>query len=74
VQALKIEQEALNQWAQKYNVPFLLGMVQSDAEKTHLNWGVKSLPWLILTDSKHIVSSEGFGLEELEDKIKAANE
>ncbi|MFH1235642.1 MAG: hypothetical protein V1685_01745 [Parcubacteria group bacterium] len=34
-------------------------------------WGVKSLPWLILTDTRHIVSSEGFGSGELDMKIKA---
>jgi len=31
---------------------------------------VKSLPWLILTDKEHIVIAEGFGLDELDEKIK----
>jgi hypothetical protein len=72
VQASKIDREVLDQWIKKYNVPFLIGMVQADAEKTQFAWGVKSLPWLILTlaDSQHIVSSEGFGLNELDMKIK----
>ena len=72
VQASNMDQEALNQWVKKYNIPFPVGMVQGDIEKTRLNWGVKSLPWLILTDSRHIVSSDGFALGELDDKIKAA--
>jgi protocatechuate 3,4-dioxygenase beta subunit len=71
VQASKMDQEALNEWVKKYNVPFSVGMVQGDAEKTCFNWGVQSLPWLILIDSRHIVSSEGFGISELDGKIKA---
>lgn len=74
VQASKIDQETLNQWLKKYNISYLVGMVQSDAEKAHLDWGVKSLPWLILTDDNHIVRSEGFGLTELDDKIEAVNQ
>jgi hypothetical protein len=31
---------------------------------------VKSLPWLILTDKAHIITAEGFGLDELDEKIK----
>jgi hypothetical protein len=75
VQASKMEQEALNQWFKKYNIPFPAGMVQGDEKKVLFNWGVKSLPWLILTlaDSNHIVRAEGFGIIELDDKIEAVN-
>jgi hypothetical protein len=69
IQILKIDQNALSEWIKKYNISFPVGMVQGDAEKTCFNWGVQSLPWLILTDSKHIVRAEGFGLDELEKKI-----
>lgn len=33
-------------------------------------WGVKSLPWLILTDNKHSVVAEGFSLTELENQLE----
>ena len=46
--------------------PFPAGMVAGDDEKTRFAWGVKSLPWLILTDREHIVSSDGFTLAELD--------
>lgn len=39
-------------------------------DKTRLNWGIKSLPWLILTDRKNVVKAEGFALNELNDRIK----
>jgi hypothetical protein len=44
-------------------------MIQGDKEKTCFNWGVKSLPWLTLTNRKHVVIAEGFGVDELDDKI-----
>jgi len=31
--------------------------------------GIQSLPWLILTDRQHIVRAEGFGLDDLSQKI-----
>jgi hypothetical protein len=44
-------------------------MVQVDEEKTRFSWGVRSLPWLILTDKKHVVTDEGFSLAELDEKL-----
>jgi len=69
VQASKIEQETLNQWLQNNNVPFPVGMIRIDEKTALFNWGVKSLPWLILTDQKHIVEANGFSLAELDEKI-----
>jgi len=71
VQASKIDENALNKWVNNYNIPFNVGMVQGDEEKTRFNWGVRSLPWLILTDPDHTVRAEGFGPSELNEKISA---
>jgi len=49
------------------------GQIKGDEEKTLFNWGVKSLPWLILTDREHIIRSEGFALSELEKNIYQIN-
>ena len=46
-------------------------IVSGDAEQTGCAWGVRSLPWLILTDSRHVVRAEGFGLNELQSKMEA---
>jgi peroxiredoxin len=70
VQASKIDREVLNQWVKKYNIPFPVGMVQGDTEKVRSKWGVKSLPWLILTNSKHFVRVEGFAMNELDVKLQ----
>ena len=69
VQASKINENKLNEWVKKNNIPFPIGMVQGDVEKTRFAWGVRSLPWLILTDKEHIVRAEGFGINELDEKI-----
>jgi hypothetical protein len=33
-------------------------------------WGVRGLPWLILTDAKHVVVAEGFDVGQLDEKLK----
>ena len=38
-------------------------------EKVRFNCGVKSPPWLIFADEKGRVIAEGFGLDDLDDKI-----
>jgi len=72
VQASKVNENALNKWIKKYNIPFTVGMVQGNVEKSRFAWGVRSLPWLILTDQEHIVRSNGFSLAELNEIIQAA--
>lgn len=70
VQSSKIDERALVDWVKKYNIPFPVGMVQDDEEKTRFAWGVKSLPWLILTDRDHVVTAEGFAVTDIGDKLK----
>jgi hypothetical protein len=69
VHASEVNEEALNKWMKDYNVPFTAKTITHDVEKTRFAWGVKSLPWLILTDKKHIVEANGFSLAELDEKI-----
>ncbi len=72
VQISKIDENNLNEWRKKYSVPFPLGMVRGDGERARSTWDIRSLPWLMLTDSRHAVTAEGFGLSELDGKIEAA--
>jgi len=69
VHASKMDQTALNQWAKQNNLPFPVGMARRDAEKTRFAWGVRSLPWLILTDRRHVIRATGFRVNELNEKI-----
>ncbi len=74
VQTTKIDENTLRKWVSESNIPFPVGIIQGDEDDICFNWAVRLLPWLILTDREQFVRAEGFGLTELEDKIKAANE
>lgn len=74
VQASKVEKDKFDEWIKENDISFLVGMITSDEEKIHFNWGVRSLPWLILTDKKHVVHAEGFSISELEEKITVLRE
>ncbi len=69
VQASAIDQDALDEWVKKNSIPFPAGMIGGGKEEILRKWGVKSMPWLVLTDCNHVVSAEGFGLSELSDKL-----
>lgn len=70
IQASKTEENELNEWISKNTIRFPVGTTKGDTEKIFPAWGVKSLPWLILTDEQRIVRAEGFTLSELERRIK----
>ena len=69
IQATKIHRDRLNEWIKENGIPFPVGIIDKDVENTRFAWGVRSLPWLILTDSRHIVVDSGFSLNEIDDKI-----
>jgi hypothetical protein len=72
VQASTAERGALTEWINQTNLVFPVGAVSGDIDAVRQAWGVKSLPWLILTDEKHKVVAEGFALNELEGKMDDA--
>ncbi|MBN2183386.1 MAG: hypothetical protein JW715_15860 [Sedimentisphaerales bacterium] len=74
VQASKVEQAKLDEWIKENNITFAVGMIQDNQEQILSTWGVKSLPRLILTDKKHVVTAEGFSLDELDKQIIKSGE
>jgi hypothetical protein len=72
VQTSKIDKGKLDEWIKDNDITIPMGIIKSDFEKTLFTWGVKSLPWLILTDKEHIVTAEGFSLDELDEKIRTS--
>ncbi|MBN2590494.1 MAG: hypothetical protein JXA96_11585 [Sedimentisphaerales bacterium] len=64
------DKSILNEWIEESKIAFPVGKIESDLEKTKASWGVQSLPWLILADKEHIVKEEGFGISQLDEKIK----
>jgi len=71
IQATKIRRDKLDEWTKYNDITFPVGMIEENIEKTRFTWGVRLLPWLILTDRRHLMVDTGFGLSELDDKIKA---
>ena len=61
-------------WINKNDILPPVGASRYGMAEIGYNWGVKSIPWLILTDKKHIVTDEGFSLNELDEKIAASRE
>jgi len=57
-------------WEKENNIPFPVGMIRGDIERTRFTWGVRSLPRLILANNKHSVTSQGFAMEELQDELR----
>jgi len=74
VHASKVNQSVLDDWIKEKNIPYPVGMIQSNGEKTRFIWGVRSLPWLILANKAHAVIAEGFSTNELDEKIKTLTE
>ena len=70
VQSSKIEQAKLDEWIKEYGIAFPVGMIKENEEQIKFNWSVKALPWLILTDKEHVVTAEGFSMNELDENIE----
>ncbi|MBN1973526.1 MAG: carboxypeptidase regulatory-like domain-containing protein [Sedimentisphaerales bacterium] len=70
VHTSKIEKEYLDKWLKENGIDFPVGMIKENEEQTKFNWGIKALPWLILTDKEYIVKAEGFSINELDENIK----
>ena len=69
VQGSKVDRQELGTFVATNSLPFPVGMIAAEEEQAKFNWGVKSEPWLILTDKDHIVRAEGFALAELNERV-----
>ncbi len=69
VQAEPMEQKDLDQWITKYQIPFPCGLMKDQPDKTKFAWGIKALPWLLLTDKQHMVQAEGFAIDKLAEEV-----
>ena len=70
VHASRVPKKVLNDFRIKERITLPIGIIGGDHVKIRQEWAVESLPWLILTDRKHIVTAECFALTELNEKIK----
>ncbi len=70
IQSSKIEQVKLDEWLKENKISFPVGIIKENEEQTRFNWGVKALPWLILTDKEHVITVEGFSIDEIGEKLQ----
>jgi len=63
---------ARNSSRTKDRISFPIGVIDRYADNLRRAWGVKQMPHLVLTDHEHVVIAEGFGLDELVEKIEEA--
>ena len=68
-----IDKETLDEWLKENEITLTIGTVGNNESKVRYNWSVKYLPWFVLTDSEHKVIYEGFGINELDEKISSLN-
>jgi hypothetical protein len=69
VQVESVTEQALAAWLTQNKIQPLVGASKIDLPALGRRWGVKSLPWLILTDKNHKVTAEGFVIGDLDKKI-----
>jgi len=72
VQVTDVDDKVVNEWVKENKIPFAIGKSTPEMGKSTFDWGVKSMPWLILTDRRHIVIKEGFVLSDLNEQILQA--
>jgi len=70
VQAAQMEETVLKTWVKESQVPLPVGIIRGEEDETRAAWGIRALPWLILAGRDHVVRAEGFGLEELQNRIE----
>ena len=65
VEAGGMAEDALAAWKAEAALPFPVGSLKGNAERSRAAWGASALPWLILADKNHRVVAEGFGVEDV---------
>jgi hypothetical protein len=63
------DKATLDTWLAENEIHYPCGIMTDNAEETAFNMGIKSLPWLILTNAENNVIAEGFSVAELEEKL-----
>ncbi len=59
-------------WVRANNVRLTIGKLRDVVPELLRAWRAEKLPWLVLTDTEHTITAEGFDLNELEEKIREA--
>ena len=70
VQVSKVDLVPYEAFLRAGHIDMPIRVIEQGFETKKMEWGVKGLPWLILTDESHVVTAEGLNLNELVVKLK----
>ena len=70
IQTTQIDIKQYDTFLRDNHIHDAIAIVEGDFDAQKPRWGVKAMPWLILTDSRHKVLNEGFAANELEDLLE----
>ena len=59
-------------WLNKNGPSLTTGNIKGDPYDTLFAWGARSLPWLVLTDEKHVITKAGFNLSDAKEREEKA--
>ena len=59
-------EKEVKQWLNQQNLTLAIGTIEGDPYDTLWAWGAKGIPWLVLTDEKHMITKAGFNLDVLQ--------
>jgi len=70
IAVLVIQAEESDEPIPNAGTSFTVGRIRNNHKQVRFTWGVRSLPWLILTDRNHVVRAEGISPAEVRDKLE----
>lgn len=70
VHTSNVDTDKLKDWLTNRKISFTCGSIEGDTEKVLFCWGVRAQPWLVLTNERGVVRAGGFGLEQLDEKLR----
>lgn len=69
VQMVPVNLSSYQDWLDKKGINLPIYPVEGDLVQKKFDWGIKSLPWLILTDKEHKVVGEGLSIDEILERL-----
>ena len=75
VDAAGSEEKQVDAWVKQHSIKVGVGRLHKEIlKRIRKAWGIETLPRLVLTDRNHVIVAEDFALEELDGKIREADD
>lgn len=74
IHAEPVAEPKLIAWLKENKIQPTVGTNTANLTKLRQTWGVKALPWMIMTDKEHVVIDDGFLISGIDEKITKSRE